>query len=342
MQRCLEIAANGLGRVSPNPMVGCVLVHEGKVIGEGFHRNYGGPHAEVNAINSVKDIDLLTKATLYVNLEPCSHFGKTPPCADLIIEKGIKEVVIACQDVNPKVAGNGIKKLQTAGIKVTTGILETEARALNRRFITFHQKQRPYIILKWAQTLDGYIDVTRVQSLQPCPTWITSDDLKPLVHKWRTEEDAIMVGTNTVLMDNPQLTAREWEGRSPIRIVIDKELQLPTDSAIFDGKAPTWILCSCMPDQSANADYIVVDFNQDILPQLMERMVQYPLQSVIVEGGKTLLQSFIDTGLWDEARVFTGNKYFGTGLKAPDFPFVAKELHRYGDDVLGVFRNGEI
>lgn len=341
MQRCLELAVNGLGQVSPNPMVGCVIVHEGSVIGEGFHRQYGGPHAEVHAINSVQDERLLSESTLYVSLEPCSHFGKTPPCADLIIAKGIKKVVVACMDVNPKVAGQGIQKLRNAGIEVTTGVLEAEAMELNKRFFTFHQQQRPYIILKWAQTLDGFIDIDRKASTVPAPTWITSEQLKPLVHKWRTEEDAIMVGTQTVLMDNPKLTAREWEGRNPLRIFIDRDLRVSHDFAVYDGSAPTWVLCAASPVHPAKAEYVVLDFSKDILPQLMERLYQQQIQSLIVEGGRTLLQSFIDGGLWDEARVFTGSKYFGQGVKAPDFPYVPNEIVRFGDDVLGVFRRTE-
>jgi len=341
MQRCLELAANGRGQVSPNPMVGCVIVHEGRIIGEGFHRQYGGPHAEVHAINSVQDAGLLAESTLYVSLEPCSHYGKTPPCADLIISKGIKKVVVACTDVNPKVAGQGIQKLRDAGIEVTTGVLEAEARELNKRFFTFHQQQRPYIILKWAQTLDGFIDIDRQASTQPAPTWITSEQLKPLVHKWRTEEDAIMVGTQTVLMDNPKLTAREWEGRNPLRIFIDKDLRVSHDFAVYDGSAPTWVLCAAPPVHPAKAENVVLDFTKDILPQLMEKLYQQQIQSLIVEGGRTLLQSFISAGLWDEARVFTGNKYFGKGVKAPDFPNVPNEIVRFGEDVLGVFRRTE-
>jgi diaminohydroxyphosphoribosylaminopyrimidine deaminase/5-amino-6-(5-phosphoribosylamino)uracil reductase len=337
MQRCLDLALNGMGTVSPNPMVGCVLVHEGKIIGEGFHRNYGGPHAEVYAINSVKDASLLSKATLYVNLEPCSHHGKTPPCADLIIEKGISEVVIACVDVNPTVAGKGIKKLQLSGIKVSTGLLETEAIELNKRFFTFHQKQRPYIILKWAQTLDGFIDVERKPGTHAAPTWITSDALKPLVHKWRTEEDAIMVGTKTVLMDNPQLTAREWSGKNPLRIFIDQHLQVPNDFHLLDGSTPTWVLCSTKPAHPANAEYIQMDFSEDILMPLMDKLHQHGIQSLIVEGGLQLLQSFIDEGLWDEARVFTGHKYFGKGVEGPVFNAVPFEVIRYDNDVLAVF-----
>ncbi len=337
MQRCLDLAINGMGSVSPNPMVGSVLVYNGEIIGEGFHRQYGGPHAEVHAIQSVKDRSLLSKCTLYVNLEPCSHHGKTPPCADLIIESGIKDVVIACQDVNPKVAGNGILTLRNAGINVTTGILEAEARKLNRRFFTFHEKKRPYIILKWAQTLDGFIDVCRTAGDNPQPTWITSNELKPLVHKWRTEESAIMVGTNTVLMDNPQLTAREWSGKNPLRIFIDEHLVVKPSAAIFDGAAPTWVLCAELPDISANAEYITMDFSKDILSQLMNRMYEQQLQSLIVEGGRELLQSFIDAGLWDEARVFTGNKYFGNGVSSPAFVFRPTQILQYGEDILAIF-----
>lgn len=338
MQRCLDLALNGLGSVSPNPMVGCVLVHGDKIIGEGFHRKYGGPHAEVHAINSVKDASLLKQSTLFVNLEPCSHHGKTPPCADLIISSGIPVVVVACVDVNPKVAGQGIRKLREAGIEVRTGVLGQEARELNRRFFTFHEQQRPYIILKWAQTQDGFIDIERSAESTPVPTWITSDELRPLVHKWRTEEDAIMVGTQTVRMDNPQLTAREWPGKSPLRIFIDRDLSIPRTCAVYDGSVPTLVLTAQDADPVKNVGFLKLDFKRDILLQLLPELYQRQVQSLIVEGGRTLLQSFIQAGLWDEARVFTGQKYFIRGVKAPDFPYQPVSIESFGKDTLAVFR----
>lgn len=334
MQRCLELAENGRGRVAPNPMVGCVIVHEDQIIGEGFHRQYGGPHAEVNAIAAVQRRDLLPSSTLYVNLEPCSHFGKTPPCADLIIASGLNKVVVASQDVNPEVAGQGLEKLRAAGIEVVTGVLEDAARALNARFFTWHEKKRPYLVLKWAQTRDGFIDILRDSSPQPAPTWITTENLRPLVHKWRAEEDAIMVGTRTVLMDDPALTVREWTGRNPLRIFIDRDLVVPASMKVYDGSAPTWVLCAQTPAHPAKAEYKVMDFTSPLLPQLMDMLYHARIQSLIVEGGRALLQSFIDADLWDEARVFTGHKYFGQGLEAPVFPYIPKEVTEWEGDVL--------
>ncbi|MFW5793212.1 MAG: bifunctional diaminohydroxyphosphoribosylaminopyrimidine deaminase/5-amino-6-(5-phosphoribosylamino)uracil reductase RibD [Bacteroidota bacterium] len=318
MKRCIELASNGLGYTTPNPMVGCIIVHKGVIIGEGFHREYGKAHAEVNAINSVKNPELLPHSTLYVSLEPCSHFGKTPPCTDLIIQKGIKNVIIGSKDININVSGNGIEKLRKHNISVLSGILEQECNELNKRFICYHLKKRPYIVLKWAQTADAYIDTDRDISKTTRPTWITSENLKMLVHQWRHDEQAIIVGTNTALADNPKLNIREWHGKNPIRIVIDQKLSLPKSLALFDNSIPSIIFNEKEDKVRGNSDYIKIDFNKDPENRILEILYEKQIQSLIIEGGQILLQSFIDKGLWDEARVFHGNQYFGKGKKAPE------------------------
>jgi diaminohydroxyphosphoribosylaminopyrimidine deaminase/5-amino-6-(5-phosphoribosylamino)uracil reductase len=300
----LQIAKNGLGTTRPNPMVGAVLVHNNTIIGEGFTSPYGKDHAEVNAINSVKDKDLIRKSTLYVTLEPCSHYGKTPPCSDLIIEHNIPEVVIGCIDDNPEVAGKGIKRLQSAGCKVTVGILEEECRRHHKRFFTFHNKERPYIILKWAQTKDGYI--APISKSEQSPVWITNSYSRQLVHKWRTEEQAILVGFKTVIEDNPSLTARDWEGLNPIRIVIDRDLSLSSSYKVFDDNAETIVI--------SNDN---LDIEKPLAWQISKFLYQRDINSVIIEGGTKTLQMFIDENLWDEARIFTGNIEFQNGIKAP-------------------------
>lgn len=317
MQRCLELGANGLGQVAPNPMVGCVIVHDGKIIGEGYHRVFGGPHAEVGAIASVSSPDLLREATLFVNLEPCSHHGKTPPCADLIIEKGIRKVVIGAADPNPLVSGKGIKRLLESGCRVETGVLEEASRRLNKRFYTFHERHRPYVILKWAQTSDGFIDIQREPGQEARPTWITSERLRVLVHKWRSEESAIMAGTNTALLDNPRLNVRDWPGRQPVRVVMDRRLRLPGSLALFDHSQPTLVFNSQKEDVQGMTRWIRVNFNPSPLPEILDILHGMGLQSLFVEGGRELIQSFIDENLWDEARVFCGPGFFGKGVAAP-------------------------
>ncbi|MFZ4740844.1 MAG: bifunctional diaminohydroxyphosphoribosylaminopyrimidine deaminase/5-amino-6-(5-phosphoribosylamino)uracil reductase RibD [Bacteroidales bacterium] len=314
MLRCLELAKKGFGSVAPNPMVGCVIVHDGIIIGEGFHQLYGEAHAEVNAIHSVINKELLPESTVYVNLEPCSHYGKTPPCADLLIKHQVKEVIIANTDPNPLVAGKGIEKLKNAGIKVNTGILDNEAKALNKRFFCYYTKKRPYIILKWAKTLDGFMDIDRSQEGNNLKYWITNDELKILVHKWRSEEPAIMVGTNTALNDNPQLNIRYWKGIQPLRLVIDENLSLPKTLLLFDQQNPTVIFTAKKEESKHNLTYQYIKFNDNPLRQILNYLYEKKITSVIIEGGKELLQSFIEQGLWDEARVLTGNKYFFKGL----------------------------
>ncbi|NVN95818.1 MAG: bifunctional diaminohydroxyphosphoribosylaminopyrimidine deaminase/5-amino-6-(5-phosphoribosylamino)uracil reductase RibD [Bacteroidetes bacterium] len=318
MLRCLELAKKGFGSVAPNPMVGCVIVHDGIIIGEGFHQKYGEAHAEVNAIHSVINKEQLPESTVYVNLEPCSHYGKTPPCADLLIKHQVKEVIIANTDPNPLVAGKGIEKLKNAGIKVTTGILDDEAKALNKRFLCYYTKKRPYIILKWAKTLDGFMDIDRSQVGNNHKYWITNDELKILVHKWRSEESAIMVGTNTALNDNPQLNIRYWKGIQPLRLVIDENLSLPKTLHLFDQQNPTVIFTAKKEESKHNLTYQYINFNDNPLRQILNYLYEKKITSVIIEGGKELLQSFIEQGLWDEARVLTGNKYFVKGLISPE------------------------
>lgn len=339
MQRCLQLARNGLGSVSPNPLVGCVIVHNGLIIGEGYHRKFGEAHAEVNAIAVVKNKSLLEKATLYVNLEPCSHFGKTPPCCDLIIKHKIPHVVIGCIDSFAKVAGNGIKALQNAGCNVEVGILEAECREINKRFFTFHEKKRPYIILKWAQTLDGFIDINRKKNAPVQPTWITNSACKILVHKWRSEEDAFMAGTNTVVKDNPQLTTREWSGRNPIRIIPDRTLRIPKDYFIYDQSAKTIIFTEEEAVSRDCVEYIKIKFSSDSLQTMLHEIFSRNIQSVVVEGGAKLLNSFIKNSLWDEARVFYGNKHFIEGISAPKIKGKIIEKTMIGDAQLLIFKN---
>ncbi|MCR8669097.1 bifunctional diaminohydroxyphosphoribosylaminopyrimidine deaminase/5-amino-6-(5-phosphoribosylamino)uracil reductase RibD [Aestuariibaculum sp. M13] len=306
IRRCIEIAKNGLGYTRPNPMVGSVIVYNNKIIGEGFTSAYGGNHAEVNAINSVKDKNLLKEATIYVTLEPCSHYGKTPPCSDLIIKHEIPKIVIGCLDDNILVAGKGIEKLRNAGRHVTVGILEQECKEHHKRFFTFHNKKRPYIILKWAETADGFIAPQTKDEQKP--VWITNTFSRQLVHKWRAEEQAILVGTNTVLQDNPSLTTRDWTGQHPIRVVLDAEAKLPKNLSVFRNEAKTITITK------EN-----IDFSENIAQQITELLYKENITSIIIEGGAKTLQTFIDENLWDEARIFTGSTTFKAGTKTPKF-----------------------
>jgi len=323
MKRCLQIALQGLGNVSPNPMVGCVIVHNDIIIGEGYHIKYSEPHAEVNAINSVKDKKLLETSTLYVNLEPCSHYGKTPPCADLIIKHKIPGVVIGAVDCNEKVCGRGIDKLIKAGCQVQTGLLEKESRYLNRRFFTFHEKQRPYVVLKWAETQDGFMDRIREPNSEKKPNWISSERTRVIVHKWRAEEDAIIVGTNTALSDNPALTTRDWEGKNPVRVVLDRNLALPSDMKLFNNEARTLVFNTLKTDSLNNIKYFKVDFDNKLIDNILHVLCKEKIQSLIVEGGAFLLSSFIKSGLWDEAIVIKGPQFYKVGLPAPKISKVA-------------------
>ncbi|WP_166925386.1 bifunctional diaminohydroxyphosphoribosylaminopyrimidine deaminase/5-amino-6-(5-phosphoribosylamino)uracil reductase RibD [Flavobacterium poyangense] len=318
IKRCIELARNGLGTTYPNPMVGSVIVYEDRIIGEGWHRKAGEPHAEVNAIRSVKDKSLLQKATIYVSLEPCSHFGKTPPCCDLIIENKIPNVVVGTVDPNEKVAGRGIKKIIESGANVVVGVLEAECNELNKRFFTFHQKQRPYIILKWAETQDGFLAPEKESNQSRKPIWITNGYSRQLVHKWRSEEQAILVGTQTVVDDNPKLNVRDWSGHNPVRVVLDRHNRIEKDSFIFDDSVKTIVLTgSKIAVQKENTTFEVIDFNQNIVPQLLAILFQNQIQSIIIEGGLQTLQTFIDQDIWDEACIFIGKTTFGKGTKAP-------------------------
>lgn len=318
IKRCIELAQNGFGTTYPNPMVGSVIVYEGKIIGEGWHKKAGEPHAEVNAIRSVKDKSLLEKATIYVSLEPCSHFGKTPPCCDLIIEHKIPNVVVGTVDPNEKVAGNGIKKLIASGANVVVGILEKECNELNKRFFTFHQQKRPYIILKWAESQDGFLSPEKEVNQDRKPVWITNQYSRQLVHKWRSEEQAILVGTKTVIDDNPKLNVRDWSGNSPVRVVLDQNNRISKNSFIFDNSVKTIIFTKSEISVSAeNTTFEVIDFKENIIPQILAVLFQNQIQSIIIEGGLQTLQSFIDQNIWDEARIFVGKTIFENGTKAP-------------------------
>jgi len=312
LKKCIKIARLGIGSVSPNPMVGSVIVYKGEVIGEGYHEKYGSDHAEVNAINNVKDKSLLSKCTLYVNLEPCSHFGKTPPCSDLIIKYKIPKVVIGCVDTYSEVSGTGIEKMRNAGIDVKVGIMEKESRELNKRFFTLHDKKRPYIILKWAESKDGFI----APKNQTEPFWMTSNKSKKLVHKWRSEEDSILVGRITAEKDNPSLTVREVSGVNPIRLVIDKDLKLSKNLNLFNSESKTIIFNKMKSDNSSKNNYIKINFN-DMINSVLKELYKQKNQSVIVEGGTTTLQSFIEENIWDEARIFTTDKKLENGVKSP-------------------------
>lgn len=340
MERCLQLALNGAGTVAPNPMVGAVVVHDGRIVGEGFHAQYGEAHAEVHAINSVKQKDLLRKSTLYVNLEPCAHHGKTPPCADLIIKVGIPEVVIGAADPFVQVNGKGIEKLQNAGCKVVVGVLKEQCEFLNRRFYTFHQKKRPYVMLKWAQSMDGFIDCIREQA-QSKPNWLTHPYTRVLVHKWRCYESAIMVATNTAFVDNPKLNARDWYGNNPVRIVIDRELRLPENLSLFDQGIPTLVFTAKYKESIENLKFFIIDFSKNIVPQILAKLHELNIQSLIVEGGATLLNSFISCGLWDEARIFTAaHTKYNFGIIAPKLNSLAiNELYSYNNDKLEIYYN---
>jgi diaminohydroxyphosphoribosylaminopyrimidine deaminase/5-amino-6-(5-phosphoribosylamino)uracil reductase len=304
IKRCIEIAKNGLGTTRPNPMVGCLIVYKSKIIGEGFTSVYGGNHAEVNAIHSVIDKSQLKHATLYVTLEPCSHFGKTPPCSNLIIEHKIPQVVIGTIDTHSKVAGKGVEMLKASGCNVVVGVLENECKIHHKRFLTFQNKKRPYIILKWAETLDGYI--APEQKSEKKPVWITNSNSRQLTHKWRSEEHAILVGTNTVIEDNPSLTVRDWVGQNPIRIVIDLKNKFTNSYSVFNSDAETIVI--------SNKDLIK---DKETTSQICDILYNKDIQSVIIEGGSKTIQHFINANLWDEARIFIGNKNFNKGIKAP-------------------------
>jgi diaminohydroxyphosphoribosylaminopyrimidine deaminase/5-amino-6-(5-phosphoribosylamino)uracil reductase len=329
MHRCIELARLGAGNVAPNPMVGALLVYDDRIIGEGYHEKYGEAHAEPNSIASVKEEDkhLISKAAMYVCLEPCSHFGKTPPCADLIINHKIPKIVIGCRDPFKEVNGKGIEKLRAAGIEVEFGILENECKELNKRFLTFHTQRRPYVILKWAETGNGLIATSPQTPLQRRVAFedstnqrllISNEFTNRLVHKWRSEEAAILVGTNTALMDDPQLTTRLWNGNNPIRLVVDMDLKLPSSLKIFNGEAKTIVFNKIKHEEAGSPFFYQVTEDVSLVHQITNALYQLKIQSVIVEGGARLLQSFIDEGMWDEARVINNEELIiKNGLNAP-------------------------
>ena len=335
MHRCLELAKMGLGNTYPNPLVGSVIVYNDKIIGEGYHTQAGKPHAEVNAINSVKDKSLLKKSVLYVNLEPCAHYGRTPPCANLIVENKITKVVIGTIDTTAKVSGKGINILRENGCEVVINILEKECRDVNKRFFTFHEKKRPYIILKWAQSIDGYIDIIRDDSSPTQPTWISDEIARIYNHKWRAQEQSIIIGTNTVINDNPKLNVRDWTGTHPLRLVIDKKNRI-SDRDIISGNLPKTICFNETQNKyvNENLSFVKINFKNSIIVQILHNLYKLNIQSLIVEGGTTLLNSFIKENLWDEARIFVANKSFKAGIKAPEINCQASTIEKVGNSQL--------
>ena len=340
IKRCIELAKNGLGTTYPNPLVGCVIVYENKIIGEGWHKKSGEAHAEVIAIESVQNKKLLSSSTLYVSLEPCSHFGKTPPCADLILKYKIPNVVIGTIDPNSKVAGKGIQKLKDSGVNVTFGILEKECNELNKRFFTFHRKSRPFIILKWAESSDGFISPKNRSEEKP--VWISNEYSRQLVHKWRSEEQAILVGTQTIIDDNPSLTVRDWTGENPIRVIIDKENNVDSSKNVFDNQAKTIVFSSKeVNSNSETIQNIKIDFDINSTQTIVEKLYENNIQSIIIEGGSKTIQSFIDANIWDEARVFIGEIKLHDGTKAPEFKKAIYSKSYLKKDTLLTYRNDD-
>lgn len=336
MQRCIDLARCGEGSVAPNPMVGAVIVLDNKIISEGFHQLFGHEHAEVNAVNAVTDGALLKNATIYVSLEPCSHVGKTPPCADLLVKCGFKRVVIGSIDSYSEVAGKGVSKLKDAGIEVTVGVLEKECRELNKRFFTFHEKKRPYVILKWAQTKDGFIDKQRTDA-QQLSNWISDSETQTLVHKWRSQEQSILVGRKTVENDNPVLTVREISGNNPIRIVLDSHLRLPMSSLVFNNESKTICINLVKSEKVGNIEWLKVP-NMNAT-NILEALYNSNIQSVFVEGGSATHQSFIDSNLWDEIRVIVGDSFFNEGLKAPILAKIPASSFNFSTDQIYIYKN---
>jgi len=347
MRRCLELAGLASGNTAPNPLVGAVVVHRGRIIGEGYHQVYGQAHAEANAIEAVEDPALLKESTMYVNLEPCAHHGNTPPCASLIVRMGIPRVVIGTVDSSSRVSGKGIHILKEGGCEVKTGVLEEASRDMNRRFFTYHEKQRPYVILKWAQTADGYIDRDRRKDDPIQPSWITNEVARHLVHKWRSEEQAILVGSNTALKDNPGLNVREWHGREPLRIVIDRYLEIDERYKLISDSLPLVLFTDKRSDPARareleryDVEVVRLDFKDSVIRQIYEFLYNRKILSLFVEGGSYTLHQLLQTDLWDEARIFTGSRLFHSGVKAPPFP--GKEPYHMmdlQDTRLFVFRN---
>jgi len=334
MQRALDLSLLGRGKVEPNPMVGCVIVKENRIIGEGYHVFFGGPHAEVNAVKGLSESDL-EGADVYVTLEPCSHYGKTPPCANMLAGLPVKRIIIGSVDYNPLVEGKGIALLKEAGKEVITGVLQEECEKVNAAFFTFLKKKRPYIILKWAQTGDGFIARKNNDS-----KWISNELSRKLVHKWRSEVQAILVGSNTVFHDNPQLTTRDWSGKNPLRLIIDRKARLENNFAIFDQSVPTIIYNEVKKTSGENPEYVKLqagEFIESLLADLYDRSIL----NLFIEGGSTLINEFIKHNLWDEARVFIGAKSFEEGIKAPEIIMTPEKYYTIGNDKLLIYKNKE-
>ncbi len=339
--RCLELGRNALGSAAPNPAVGACIVHNEMIIGEGFTSAYGGPHAEVNALSKIRDKSILTDSTLYVSLEPCSHHGKTPPCSDAIIAAGIPRVVIGTRDPNSAVNGKGIAALENAGIKVITDVLRKECRVHHKRFLCYHEKHRPYIILKWAQTSDGFMAPNEdLRKGQKKPYWITGPIARQRVHQWRSQEQVILVGSKTVLEDNPELSVRRWTGKSPIRVILDREKHVKESHRVCNEISPTWIVSpEKRSDLPTHIQHICLPFDTQLPENLVGELHRRKINSLFIEGGRQTLQTFMDAGLWDEARVFTGNIAFGKGLRAPEAKGIISYREEIGSDTLIIYRN---
>lgn len=335
MQRCFELARRGMGFVSPNPLVGCVIVHRGEIIGEGYHQKVGDAHAEVNAIQSVKDRSLLSESTLYVNLEPCAHFGKTPPCAPHIVQHNIRKVVIANRDPFAQVDGKGIQILRDSGVVVETDCEAEKGWWLNRRFFTYHSSLRPYIVLKWAQSANGFIDRERNEDEQGV-NWITAPHTQLLTHRWRAQEDAILVGTRTALVDNPSLTTRQSAGSSPHRLLIDRNLKVPEAANIYNSEAKTTVFNGHKSGRKDHIQWVHLDFEAPLLPQIIQYAYSAQIQSLMVEGGAHTLASFIAENLWDEARIITGQPVFDGGVSSPSITGRSIEAYSLGEDHINI------
>ena len=335
MNRALELSANGLGSVSPNPMVGCVIVHENKIIGEGWHQQFGGPHAEVHAINSVGDKSLLHEATVYVTLEPCSYHGKTPACSDLLIRNKVKQVVIAALDPNPKVSGAGVEALKAAGIEVIAGVLGGKSIEMNRRFFVNQRLNRPYVLLKWAQTRDGFMARSNYDS-----KWISNALSRQRVHQWRAQEGAILVGKNTVKYDDPPLTVRDWYGRNPVRVILDRNLELKPDYKLFDREVKTLVYNTKGSLVEKGYEKVQIE-REDFLKGVLTDLLSREIGSVLVEGGSQILDSFVKAGLWDEARVFTSEQKFVKGIEAPQLDETQHSIEVIENDELGYYFNSK-
>jgi diaminohydroxyphosphoribosylaminopyrimidine deaminase/5-amino-6-(5-phosphoribosylamino)uracil reductase len=339
MRRCLDLAGKAEGMTYPNPLVGSVIVHDGIIIGEGYHLKAGGPHAEVNAINSVRNKNLLESSSLYVNLEPCSHTGKTPPCADLIISSGIRKVIIGTIDTSENVAGEGIAKLTDAGCDVITGVLEKECRRINRRFFTFNEKNRPYIILKWAQSADGFLDADRGPDHKQKPARITGNTERALVHKWRASEQSILVGAGTLKADNPQLNVRYWAGNDPLRLILSGSGVLDSNAAVFNDNGTNIVFTYNADAEISDTTFVKLNRSRSAALQISDYLYSNDIQSVLIEGGARVLGHFISAGLWDEARIFFGKDYFKSGIKAPELAGVIISQTIFSKSLLKILIN---